>query len=429
MQSLPNPHNPIPPAAPDLPAPAIDATPSAAIPQSIPVPSSATPAYSIPLRKCLLALAACWATGGLLRFLAVCFESTPLSRASSILLFAPLPVISLWLAWRTRLRPPEIVFSGLLAVAAFAVWNGIMLFELPTPALAYALQQNALHWLLFAILAIVAGKCWQWLTGVGIWRRTSNNETIAEPLPSRLSLRHLLAITAAIAISIVAYQSWIRSVLASQPSIAIVQSDMDQVLMPEPPTWYQWFPENSRLWVSGAVGGFLLPLHAFVLAAILRMRQHRGIAIVAWIVAATGIRLLSEQIYWDNDRLNLSGSDLTWIQVSYSNSLPGRIGIPRRYASYIEPFDHPGQSDPNTTSQPAPWSLASMFEAGGLAEKLPSKALDACIQTAVLAASLVWLAIHGYRIGARTIRPNLDAPGSAHTATSLEGRKPREAIR
>lgn len=421
MQSLPNPHNPIPPAASDLTAPTVDATPSAAIPQSIPVPSSATPAYSIPLRNCLLALATCWATGGVLRFLAVCFENTPLSRVSSILLFAPLPAISLWLAWRTRLRPPEIVFCGLLAVAAFAVWNGIMLFDLPTPALAYALTQNALHWIVFAILAIVAGKCWQWLTGVGIWHRSSNNGTIAEPLPSRLSLRHLLAITAVIAIAVVAYQSWIRSVLASQPSIAIVQSDLEQVLMPAPPTWHQWFPENSRLWVSGAVGGFLLPLHAFVLASILRMRQHRGIAIVAWIVAATGIRLLSEQIYWDNDGLNLSGSDLTWIQVSYSNSLPGQIGIPRRYASYIEPFDHPGQSDPNTTSQPAPGLLASMFEAGGLAEKLPSKVLDACVQTAILTVSLVWLAIHGYRIGTRAIRPNLDAQGTLNAATTEKG--------
>jgi hypothetical protein len=292
-----------------------------------------------------------------------------------------------------------------------------MLFELPTPALAYALQQNAFHWLVFAILAIVAGKCWQWPTGVGIWHRSSNNDTIAEPLPSRLSLRHLLAITAAIAIAVVAYQSWIRSVLSSQPSIAIMQSDIDQVLMPEPPTWYQWFPENSRLWVSGAVGGFLLPLHAFVLASILQMRQHRGIAIVAWIVAATGIRLLSEQIYWDNDQLGLAGTDLTWIQMSSSNSMQGQIGIPRRYASYIEPFGDTGEADPNTTSEPVRWLLTSMFEAGGLAEKLPSKALDACIQTAILAVSLVWLSLRGYRIGTSTIRPNLDAQDTPHAAT------------
>jgi hypothetical protein len=315
-------------------------------------------------RLWLTALIAAWIAGGVGRALAVVLQSQLLASLSSICLFAPIPMITLWLAWRTQQDRRDWIWALASIVASFLVWNTIMLAGASSDAIRHALANNAVHWLLFLAFGFAVGTCLQWLTGIGIWRSYSNVISLKEPKPSKLTLKRLLGLTVSAAILIFAYQTWMRQTMVNgfdPPELPLFR------FSPSNPRWYEWFPIQSKLWVSGAIGGCLTPVHWMALASIQRLRSLRGICIVAWIGVTAGVRWVSDCIYWDSQTIpweRLLDSDDTF--------------------AILPPQLFPVATDFLSDC----WRFS----------------LEASMQTAVTLVTIHWLSINGFRISRNLVR-------------------------
>jgi hypothetical protein len=333
---------------------------------------NARPSEAYQPRLWLTALIVAWVAGGVGRALAVVLQSQLLASLSSICLFAPIPMITLWLAWRTQQERRDWIWALASIVASFFVWNTIMLAGASSDAIRHALVNNAVHWLLFLAFGFAVGTCLQWLTGIGIWHSHANVVSSKEPMPGKLTLKRLLGLTVSAAILTYAYQSWMRQTIVigfDPPELPLFR------FSPDNPRWYEWFPTQSKLWVSGAIGGCLIPVHWMALASIQRLRSLRGICIVVWIGVTTAMRWLSDCIYWDSQTIpweRLLDSDDTFAIV-------------------------PTQLFPAANVFLSEWKRFS---------------LEALIQTVVTLITIHWLSINGFRISQHMARDrsNLTLP-------------------
>jgi len=325
---------------------------------------NASPSEPYRPRLWLTALIAAWIAGGVGRALAVVLQSQLLASLSSICLFAPIPMITLWLAWRTQQDRRDWIWALASILASFLVWNTIMLAGASPDAIRHALANNAVHWLLFLAFGFAVGTCLQWLTSIGIWRSYSHVVSFKDPMPGKLNLQRLLGLTVFAAILIYAYQSWMRQTMVTgfdPPELPLFR------FSPSNPRWYEWFPNQSKIWVSGAIGGCLIPVHWMVLASIQSLRSLRGICIVAWIGVTTAMRWLSDCIYWDSQTI---------------------------------PWERLLDSDDTFAIMPQKlFPTSSVF----LSEWMRFS-LEALIQTAVTLVTIHWLSINGFRISRYWVR-------------------------
>ncbi|MFN7731703.1 MAG: hypothetical protein ACK5OB_07365 [Pirellula sp.] len=300
-----------------------------------------------------------------------------------------------------------------------------MLYQLPVDTSNYVWKTNCLHWIAYVAFAIATGKCWQWITSVGIWRSvTLTSPTSFDTPPKRLSLRHLVVMTCAVAIAIISYQAWMRSILPPpQPADSLRATSGFYPFLSTSKPWYQWFPLASHTWVSGAIAGCLVPLHAFMIASILRLRGFRILALVAWVMVAFLIRVLSDQVYWEpNSKNDPFLSRLVWVlsvRIPAPNDAPNSNSEPEyRFVKYVPPKrSRAGAKAPNNTH----WAMMNSVDAREFAKRWLPNVWAASIQTALLTASILWLATNGYSI--QTYRRNLvhaedpsDAPSDAMNA-------------
>jgi hypothetical protein len=228
-----------------------------------------------------------WGCGWLIRNLA---RSDEVARLASMILFAPVPVVSIWFGWRTRWRIADCLAAAFSLLLGFIVWNGIMLQGLGNPSqLREVISLNALHWVLFVLAGATTARWIQWVSRIGIWSMAVSDE---EPETKALSVIRLMGITAAVAALAVSYR------VIFNASIEEAKPWVDMGFPNGATHWYSWFPLRSKIWVSGAIGGLLIGVHWFAIVGILRSGSYRMAGLVLWIVVAAGLRWSANQIYW-----------------------------------------------------------------------------------------------------------------------------------
>jgi hypothetical protein len=104
----------------------------------------------------------------------------------------------------------------MLTAIAFAAWNAIMLTGAAAEQIVPALVSNAVHWALFILAAVIAGRCLQWLSGFGIWTIDPTCLASSERPASPLTIRRLLSLTATVAVLVLAYRTWLSGLLQSE---------------------------------------------------------------------------------------------------------------------------------------------------------------------------------------------------------------------
>ena len=305
-------------------------------------PPVTDPQKSDPIRKILLAscivAGSCILSGAAVRQLAIVLESPIAAELSNAILFAPCSLATIWIAWRTQatckptwLGMPLIAIGLILcflaryqiALGGNAGANSISGPDFPDYCTrqSFWIAMQAAHWLVFLAAGALVAKVLQWSTGIGIW---SIRSVSPDTEPGSLSLAKLLALTLLCAGLIAAYQRW---VLAWPPISTVTK-----------PTWYQYFPEGSRPWVAGLLGGLLLPIHWFAIASILKLlgrNRHRNIPLCvvllgAWCLVAACLQAGCSSLYFYpmSPSWILDWSGARW--VAYSVGIPYNIQyIPR----------------------------------------------------------------------------------------------------
>ncbi|MFY8200449.1 MAG: hypothetical protein ACOVLE_07260 [Pirellula staleyi] len=127
----------------------------------IPYPPARSP--QIAFSKLLATLTVIWMAGFLMRRAAVHNENELVSQVAAMTLFAPMSVAVAWIGWRTRISWREIALLVLVILAAFAGWNGVMLFGLRSDVLFVTLQTNAVHWALYLLAGAFSTRFFQWI--------------------------------------------------------------------------------------------------------------------------------------------------------------------------------------------------------------------------------------------------------------------------
>lgn len=319
-------------------------TDSPPLPDSFASPDPLPPSVELTLAAGFATCVIVVATGIVLRQTAVAYESELVIRLAGMVLFAPVTVLTLWLAWRTRITQGSLVWIAVTLAAMFAIWNSIMLQGLSIGSWNRAITLNLLHWILYVVVGAMVGRWVQWCTGIGIWSTRGQVEMPhdVEAAPARLTVGKLLAMTTLIAGILLLYRNW----LVSSPSAPVV--------------WYTWFPVEFKPWVSGGVGGMLLGVQALIVAIVLQAGSWRTAGLILWIAIAAAIRWGTNQLYWGGDS-------------------------PRHLMPM--PLQPEGELRFLNTTTPL-WSAEGwvwLVEAG--------------LQTGLLVAALVWLARYGYRVG------------------------------
>ena len=283
---------------------------------------------------CLYALILCMLAGAMVRQFAIAWQHEVLAEISNGLLFLPLSIATLWIGWNLSPRPKNrwigpIATALFLAacctcrflIAAYPSLNGPTNPGFASPKVFWFALQVA-HWLCFLVVGVTISKFIQWFTGVGIWPIHAPNRK-----PAGLSIAKLgLAVTLS-ALAALAYQRWFQSwssgILAREDS----------------PTWYQFFPFGSKPWVTGLVGGMLVPIHWFVITEILDQDYSsrlakitlRSIFLAAWLLIAAMLQAACSKLYFGNPIMILPNLG-TWGQYSI-----GQPYVPLAIYAPIEP--------------------------------------------------------------------------------------------
>lgn len=313
----------------------------------IPYPPARSP--QIAFSKLFTTLAGIWLAGFLMRRTAVSSENEMISQIAAMTLFAPMSVAVAWIGWRTRTNCKEFVLLALVILAAFAGWNGVMLFGLPREVLFAALQTNAVHWTLYLLAGAFSTRFFQWICGIGIWsRQPGEGVQLAEPSAKPLSLMKLFMIVALIAILLAAYRHWVRNVVPGDANF----------YTPFPIHLYQIFPMHTKPIVSAIVGGLVLGIHWSAISVLVASKTFRLSGLVVWFTIMIAIRWGSNQIYWI--------SNLELVENGFSSN-------PLLLADWIRRLD-----------ASTAWNQV---------------AAEACIQLLLTLLAFAWLAWFGFRVG------------------------------
>lgn len=282
-----------------------------------------------------LALILCIVVGFFVRQLAIAWQQEFLAEVSNGLLFLPMSVTTLWIAWNLS-QPPKnrwigpILIAMLLSVsctcrfliATSSSINGPASTGFVSPRVFWFAMQAA-HWVCFLLVGVTIAKFIQWAAGVGIWPIHAPSRK-----PATLSIAKLGLAVTLIAIATLAYQRWFQSwssgMLAGEDS----------------PTWYEFFPSRSQPWVTGLVGGTLVPIHWLAITAIINQKYSSKLAkltlgsifLAAWMLVAAVLQAACSKLYFHN--LILTPPNLgAWIQYSI-----GQPYVPWTIAPIDPPF-------------------------------------------------------------------------------------------
>jgi hypothetical protein len=303
----------------------------------------------IAFSKLLATLTVIWMAGFFMRRAAVHNENELVSQVAAMTLFAPMSVAVAWIGWRTRISWREIALLVLVILAAFAGWNGVMLFGLPSDVLFVTLQTNAVHWALYLLAGAFSTRFFQWICGIGIWSRQGGEGVqLDEPSAKPLSLMKLFMIVALIAILLAAYRHWVLKV---EPGDA-------NFYTPFPIHPYQIFPMHTKPIVSAIVGGLLLGIHWTAISVLVASKTFRLSGLVVWFTIMIAIRWGANQIYWI--------SNLELVENDFSSN-------PRLLADWIRRLD-----------ASTAWNQV---------------AAEACVQLLLTLLAFAWLAWFGFRVG------------------------------
>ncbi|MFM7516640.1 MAG: hypothetical protein ACKO3V_06840 [Pirellula sp.] len=310
-----------------------------------------------------LALILCIVVGFFVRQLAIAWQQEFLAEVSNGLLFLPMSVTTLWIAWNLS-QPPKnrwigpILIAMLLSVsctcrfliATSSSINGPASTGFVSPRVFWFAMQAA-HWVCFLLVGVTIAKFIQWAAGVGIWPIHAPSRK-----PATLSIAKLGLAVTLIAIATLAYQRWFQSwssgILAREDS----------------PTWYEFFPFRSQPWVTGLVGGTLVPIHWLAITAIINQKYSSKLAkltlgsifLAAWMLVAAVLQAACSKLYFHN--LILLPNLDPWIQYS--------IGEP-----YV------------------PWTIAPIDP------PFTSYMFKALLQICLVLIAIEWITRLGYRIG------------------------------
>ncbi len=284
---------------------------------------------------CIVALFICIFAGFIVRQLAIAWQQELLAEISNGLLFLPMSVTTLWIAWNLS-QPPKNRWIGPIFVALLLSVACTCRFFIATsssihgPASAgfvspkvFWFAMQVAHWICFLIVGTTIAKFIQWSSGVGIWPIHAPSRK-----PAALSIAKLGLAVTLIAMATLAYQRWFQSwssgILAREES----------------PAWYEFFPHGSQPWVAGLVGGMLVPIHWLAITAIMNQKYSSRLAklalgsilLAAWLLAAAALQAACSKLYFRNPIMTLPSLD-PWIGYSI-----GQPYVPWAIAPIDPPF-------------------------------------------------------------------------------------------
>jgi hypothetical protein len=266
----------------------------------------------------LCTLILCILFGLIVRQLAIAWQQEFLAEISNGLLFLPMSVTTLWIAWNLS-QPPKIrwiepiLVAMLLSVsctsrfliATASSLSGPSNPEFVSPRTFWFAVQVA-HWLCFLVVGVTIAKSIQWFTGVGIWPTRAPSRK-----PASLSIAKIGLLVTLIAMASLAYQRWFQS--WSNGILAIE----------DPPAWYEFFPHGSKPWATGLVGGLLVPIHWLAITAILNHNYSsclakltlRSVYLATWMLVAAVLQGACSKLYFWNPIMIMPSLE-NWIRYS-----------------------------------------------------------------------------------------------------------------
>lgn len=261
------------------------------------------------------ALAALGAAGTALRIVSWNAPNLPIDQLSGMVLFAPVSIVAIGMGWRTVWRKQEAIALLAVLLASFSQWNAIMLWGLPWSTIPAALGINAIHWGLFLIAGGTTASLLRSVFRVSI-RSTEEacNERLGQSM--QFSLRQVLWL----ALLACAIAMFYKSQVLDRPDYLFRTA------------WYEIFPSDQRTIVSGAIGGFLVPICWLVTWASLRMKSWRLASWIFLIPVFAILRAGAGGLYWETPAfavgtdalqsdLRFQSYESLWMRLSIPNAL------------------------------------------------------------------------------------------------------------
>lgn len=233
----------------------------------------------LPVASALVALGA---AGTALRIASWNAPDLPIDQLPGMVLFAPVSIVAIWMGWRSVGCKHERLALLAVLLLTFAQWNAIMLWGLPWSAIPSALGINAIHWGLFLIAGGTAASFLRSVFCVGI-RSVAEHSADRRRQPMQFSLRQVF---------------WF-SILACAVALFYKSQVLDRPDHLFRSAWYEIFPSDQRTIVSGAVGGFLVPVCRLAVWASLRMKSWRLASCVLLVPLFAMLRAGAGGLYWD----------------------------------------------------------------------------------------------------------------------------------
>lgn len=320
-------------------------------------------------RTICLTLSAVWVLGSLVRWLHLQYpDERHLSQLAGMILFSPATVVCMWLGWKTNINLKEFMTLGMIAVASFAAWNGIMLQGLAGNALPGTLISNFIHWSLYFLTGVLVSRYLQWSTSIGIWPKKERAGCTMKS-PAKLSVRKLFFLTLLVGCGSIAYRAWIKPI----PNATSNES------------MFHWFPIELKPFVSALIGGLLLPLQWLVTWAILRAKSYRLAALIVWIPCLMFVRWGTGQVYWEKTGgVAILGTDALDSKLANENRSELDREIDLEIASRNQALTYFSYPPPPALLHPIPWSVYG---------------LEAILQQSFLFLAFLWLQFFGFRVG------------------------------
>lgn len=283
---------------------------------------------------CIVALFICIFAGFIVRQLAIAWQQELLAEISNGLLFLPMSVTTLWIAWNLS-QPPKNRWIGPIFVALLLSVGCTCRFFIATYSSVYGpasagfvspkvfwFAMQVAHWICFLVVGTTIAKFIQWSSGVGIWPIHAPSRK-----PAALSIAKLGLAVTLIAMATLAYQRWFQS----WSSGILGRGDS--------PAWYEFFPHGSQPWVAGLVGGMLVPIHWLAITAIMNQKYSSRLAklalgsilLAAWLLAAAALQAACSKLYFRNPIMILPSLD-PWTQYSI-----GQPYVPLAIYTAIDP--------------------------------------------------------------------------------------------
>jgi len=227
-------------------------------------------------------------------------------------------VTTMWMGWNLS-QPPKNRWIGPIFVALLLSVACTCRFFIATypsvygPASAgfvapkvFWFAMQVAHWICFLIVGTTIAKFIQWSSGVGIWPIHAPTRK-----PAAFSIAKLGLAVTLIAMATLAYQRWFQS---WSPGILARE---------ESPAWYEFFPYGSQPWVTGLVGGMLVPIHWLAITAIMNQNYSSrwaklalgSILLAAWLLAAAALQAACSKLYFRNPIITLPSLE-PWIRYS-----------------------------------------------------------------------------------------------------------------